>query len=51
MLKEILCDNDNQFVNQIDYFCDNVLKENAQKFWAKDILSQSKIMNQVINKK
>jgi len=51
VLKEILCDNDNQFVNQIDYFCDNVLKENTHKVWAKDILRQSKIMDQVINKK
>ena len=51
VIKEILCDNDNQFVNQIDYFCDNILKENIQKSWAKELLMQSKVMNEVKNKK
>ena len=48
-INEIICNTDNQFVNQIEYYSDNILKNDIHKIWAKDILMQSKIIEDVIH--
>jgi len=40
---------DNQFVNQINYFCNYIFSEDKQKEWKNDILMQFKVIDRVIN--
>ena len=46
-ITQIHCESDDQFLNQINYFCDCLGSSKIYKSWRKDSLSQFKVINQI----
>ena len=45
--KEITCDSDDHFVNEIDYFSKMIQEEKTKIKWYREILSQASIINKI----
>ena len=46
--EEIICEPDDHFVKEIDYFSKRIRDENAHEDWHRDSLKQSKLIEQII---
>ena len=46
--EEIVCDHDDHFFNEINYYCRGIGKKNIYKTWYGDIKAQSKLIERVL---